>query len=102
MKLVSWTWFWYVVVGFIMGGGAVMLWSTLKNASLKLVWYEWVLMILSFIMFMFMSQTFIASFQEYEPLAAWLTVVFMGIPILIMAVVLFRLLNKRYISKKEV
>lgn len=96
MRLVSWNWFWYVLVGFIMGGGAVMIWNTLKNASLKLVWYEWILMILCFIIFMFMSQTFIASFEEYEPRAAWLTLIFMGIPIIVMAVALFRSLKKRY------
>ena len=101
MRLVNWNWFWYVLVGFIMGGGAVMIWNTLKNASLKLIWYEWILTILCFITFMFMSQTFIASFAEFEPKAAWLTLVFMGIPILVMAVVLFRSLNKRYVSNQQ-
>lgn len=101
MKLASWTWFWYVLVGFIMGGGAVLIWNTLKNVSLKLVWYEWILLVIIFITFMFMSQTFIASFIEYEPRAAWLTLVFMGIPILIMTVALFRSLNKRYVADKR-
>lgn len=100
MRLVSWTWFWYVLVGFLMGGGAVMIWNTLKNASLKLVWYEWILMILCFVTFLFMSQTFIASFYEYEPQAAWFTLIFMGIPILLMAVGIFRLLKKRYVKIK--
>lgn len=96
MRLISWIWFWYVLVGFLMGGGAVLIWQTLRKVSLKPVWYEWILIILSFITFLFMSQTFIASFQEHEPVAAWLTLVFMGIPMLIMAVVLYRSLNKRY------
>jgi uncharacterized membrane protein len=102
MQLISWIWIWYVLVGFLMGGGAVMIWHTLKKVSLKPVWYEWILLILSFITFMFMSQTFIASFQEYEPRAAWLSIVFMGLPIIIMAVVLFRSLNKRYSNNKKV
>lgn len=102
MRLVSWIWFLYIVVGFLMGGGAVIILNTLKRYALKMVWYEWILLILCFITFMFMSQTFIASFQEYEPKAAWLTVVFMGIPIVIMGVGLFRSLNKRYIKQKEV
>lgn len=102
MRLVSWIWFLYIIVGFIMGGGAVIIWNTLKNASLKLVWYEWILLILCFVTFMFLAQTFIASFQEYEPKAAWLTLVFMGIPILIMGVGLFRSLNKRHIKNKKV
>ena len=85
-----------------MGGGAVMIWNTLKKLNIKLVWYEWILLILSFVTFMFMGQTFIASFQEYEPRAAWFTLVFMGIPILIMAVILYRSVNKRFQSKKEI
>lgn len=100
MRLVSWNWFLYVLVGFIMGGGAVLIWQTLKKVSLKLVWYEWILMILSFITFMLMSQTFIASFAEYKPRAAWFTIIFMGLPIIVMAVVLFRSLKKRYTSIK--
>lgn len=98
MKLVSWFWFWYVLVGFLMGGGAVMIWNILKSINLKMVWYEWILTIVSFFTFMMMSQTFIASFQEHEPKAAWLTLVFMGIPILLMAVVLYRSINKRHLK----
>ena len=96
MRLISWIRFWYVLVGFIMAGGVVMLWQTLKSIKLKLRWYEWLLTLLCFSTFMFMSQTFIASFQEHEPQAAWLTLVFMGLPIIIMGVVLQRSLRKRY------
>ena len=38
MRLASWTWFWYVLIGFLMGGGAVYLWHFLKEKSNKLVW----------------------------------------------------------------
>lgn len=96
MRLVSWIWFWYVLVGFIMGGGTVIIWNILKNFKMKLVWYEWILMILSYALFLFMCQTFIASYQEFEPKAAWFSLIFIGIPILLMAVVMFRSINKRY------
>ena len=102
MKLISWDWINYVLVGFIMGGGAVIIWHFLKKASLKLNWYEWILVILSFITFLFMSQTFIASFKEFEPKAAWFSLIFMGVPILIMAVVVFRSLMKRYTKNQEI
>ena len=102
MKLISWIWFWYILVGFLMGGGAVLIWHYLKNISIKLKWFEWILSILAFITFMFMSQTFIASFQENEPRAAWLTLVFLGIPILLMGVIIYRSINKRLVKNKEV
>ena len=41
MRYISWTWFLYVVIGFLLGGGAVYLWSYLKEKAVKLVWYEW-------------------------------------------------------------
>lgn len=96
MRIISWIWFWYILVGFIMGGRSSDAMATLKSIKLKLLWFEWLLTILCFIVFMFMSQTFIASFQEFEPQAAWLTLVFMGLPIIVMGVVLYRSLNKRY------
>lgn len=95
MHLISWTWFWYVVIGFIMGGGAVYIWHTLSINNLKLLWFEWIMLILSFILFMFMGQTFIASFQEYEARAAWFTLIFLGIPILLLGVAMYRSINKR-------
>jgi len=101
MRIISWSWFLYVLVGILMGGGAVMIWHVLKNASLKLLWYEWILLILSFIAFLFMSQTFIASFYEHEPRAAWLTLIFMGIPIQVMGVLVLRSILTRYKKNKE-
>lgn len=95
MRYVSWTWFLYVLIGFLLGGGAVYLWSYLKERSVKLVWYEWVLLILSNLAFVLLGQTFIASFQEGEPQAAWLSVVFLGVPIIIMLVGAFRSLKPR-------
>ena len=95
MRLISWTWFLYVLMGFLMGGGTFYLWYVLKERAIKLVWYEWVLTILAFVLFLFMGQTFIASFVEGESQAAWITLVFMGLPIIIMAVVAVRSIQTR-------
>ena len=95
MRLVSWTWFWYVFLGFILGGGCVYLWTVLKEKTVKLVWYEWVLSVLSLLIVIFMSQTIIASFEEGEPQAAWLSLVFMGIPMIISAVLTARSVKSR-------
>jgi len=98
MRLVSWTWFWYVLIGFLLGGGAVYLWSYLKDKAEKLVWYEWVLFILVGLTFVMLGQTFIASFEEGETQAAWMSVLLLGVPIIIMMVVSMRSLLSR-ISK---
>lgn len=95
MRYISWTWFWYVVIGFLLGGGAVYLWIYLRDKAIKLVWFEWVLFILAGLIFVFLGQTFIGSLEEGEPQAAWLSVVFMGVPIIIMMVGAFRSLRTR-------
>jgi hypothetical protein len=80
MRLASWEWFWYVVIGFLMG--------KLNAMDIKLLWYEWILCTLFMFIFMFMGQTFIASFKEFAPRAAWMTLVFMGVPTILIGAVL--------------
>lgn len=98
MRLASWNWIWYVLVGFLMGGGTVYLWHIIKERSIKLVWYELVMIILVFSIFLFMGQTFIASFGEGEPRAAWLTLLFMGTPMLIIGAAAARSIRSRIAS----
>lgn len=98
MRIVSWNWFWYVLLGFILGGGAQYLYSVLKEKGVKLAWYELTLTVFSFCTFLFLGQTFISSFNEGEPRAAWLTIVFLGLPIVMMAVVVNRSIRARMLS----
>lgn len=95
MSYISWTWIWYVLIGFVVGGASVFLWNFLKEKAITLKWYEWILFILSGLLFIFLGQTFIGSFGEGEAQAAWLSVVFFGIPIIIMMVGAYRSLNQR-------
>lgn len=95
MRTIDWTWFWYVLVGVLVGGGAVYLWFALKEKVVKPVWYEWLMMGLGFVIFIFMSQTFIASFGEGESRAAWMSLLFMGIPVILLAVGAFRSIQSR-------
>lgn len=98
MRLISWNWFWYVLVGFFLGGGAVYLGVFLKEKIIKLKWYEWILVVLGFVLFVFMTQTFIASLGEGETQAAWLSLLFLGLPIVLIAVGVFRLVQLRLLK----
>ena len=88
MRIASWEWFWYVVIGFLMGSGLVYFVTELNAMDIKLLWYEWILVALFMSIFMFMGQTFIASFKEFAPRAAWMTLVFMGVPNILIGAVL--------------
>ncbi len=95
MRVISWVWFLYVVTGFVMAGGLsfVMYWA--KEKGLKISMPEWAGIVTVELMFMFMIQTFIGSIQEYAIQAAWLTIVFMGIPLAMVAVATLRSMQKR-------
>lgn len=95
MRYISWIWFLYVILGFVLGGGSVYLLLQLKAKEIQLVWYEWLLGVLSLITVILLGQTFIASFQEGEPQAAWLSLAFMGIPTIIMVVAAARSIKTR-------
>ena len=88
MRLASWEWFWYVVIGFLMGSGLVYILTKLNAMDVTLFWYEWILGILFMSIFIFMGQTFIASFKEFAPRAAWMALVFMGVPNILIGAVL--------------
>lgn len=92
---VSWQWFWYVVVGFIMGGTAVYLWYFAKEKAITFKWYEWVLIALAYILFLFGAQTFIGSLGEGETRAAWMAVIFLGVPMIIIGVITYRSVHSR-------
>lgn len=45
-----------------------------------------------------MGQTFVASFEEFEPRAAWMTLAFVGIPEILIGAVLVRSVLSRFIG----
>ncbi len=95
MRLVSWIWFWYVVTGFAMGVSLMCLMQWAKSKAISFKAYEWAGIILNQLIFMFLAQTFIASYQEMVPRAAWLSVVFLGLPMVIIGVLTMRSVKKR-------
>jgi uncharacterized membrane protein len=92
---VSWNWFWYVLVGILLGGGGVFLGFILKDKKIRFKWYEWILVVLGFLLFLFLGQTFIGSFNEGENRAAWMSLLFIGLPIVLIGVGTFRLVQSR-------
>ena len=77
-------WFFY---GLLVGAGAMRLLIWVKDGIIVIPWYGWAIGIITFLLASLTLQTFFASFQEREPRAAWMSLFFMGVPTLILAVV---------------
>ena len=78
---------WWFLYGLIVGGGAmrVLIWDL--EGHVEITWVAWLIAILTLLLATFTIQTFVGSFQEREPRAAWMSLLFMGIPTLILAAI---------------
>ena len=77
-------WFFY---GLFVGAGVMRLLIWDLEGRTEITWIAWLLGILTILLATFTIQTFIASFQEREPRAAWMSLLLMGVPTLIMAAI---------------
>ena len=78
--------FWFIY-GLFVGAGVMRLLIWDLEGPKEITWIAWLLGILTILLATFTIQTFIASFQEREPRAAWMSLLFMGVPTLIMAAI---------------
>lgn len=77
-------WFFY---GLFVGGGAMRLLTWDLEGRVVIPWYAWLIGILAFLLATLTLQTFFASFQEREPKAAWMSLLVLGVPTLILAAI---------------
>ena len=78
---------WWFLYGLIVGGGAmrVLIWDL--EGHMEITWVAWLIAILTLLLATFTIQTFVGSFKEREPRAAWMSLLFMGVPTLILAAI---------------
>lgn len=76
---------WWFLYGLIVGAGVMRLVVWVQNANIAVGWYVWLLGALALLLGTLSVQHFLASHQELEPKAAWLGILVMGVPALILA-----------------
>ncbi|MBA7584802.1 hypothetical protein ES708_26764 [subsurface metagenome] len=74
----------WLIIGLIVGVGLTFLAMQLKNKGISLTWYEWLIGIAGLGLLLYTIQNFAGSFAEFEPTAAWLLVLVLGIPAIIL------------------
>lgn len=70
----------WVILGVIFSIGAVKLFSWAGDKGYKIKWYEVLLMVLGAVAIIFAIEAFIGNLREFEPTAANMSLVFMGLP----------------------
>jgi len=89
----------WLITGLIVGGGlAVLFWFLNKN-NLSLKWYEWLIGAIGILLLMLTIQNFVGSFAEWEYRAAWIFLLVVGLPALILLALAGILAFRRLTSK---
>ena len=77
----------WFIWGLIVGGGTMRLLICDFEGRMEITWVAWLIGIFTLILASLTIQTFIASFREREPKAAWMSLLFLGGPTLILAII---------------
>jgi uncharacterized membrane protein HdeD (DUF308 family) len=91
---------WWFLFGLLLGAGILALAFWLHARKVRTTWYEWIMGIISLILIVLLVQHFVGSIAEEETRAAWMAVLFLGIPALVLGVLAVRLPYQRQIRNR--
>lgn len=90
----------WFLFGVVLGAGILGLLQWKSASKIRMTWYEWIMGIASLILILLLIQNFVGSVAEEEPRAAWMGVLFLGIPAVILGVLAVRLPLQRQLRSK--
>jgi hypothetical protein len=76
---------WWFLYGLVTGAGGMRLIMWVIQENVTVGWYVWLIAALALLLGTLTGQHFFASYKEMEPKAAWMGVLVMGVPTLILA-----------------
>jgi hypothetical protein len=76
--------FFWLIAGFLLGAGALYLY---KHPTVKLAWFDWVLLAIAVIFFSLAIINYTGSLEELEPRAANILLAAFGLPGLILTAI---------------
>lgn len=90
-----WYWLGWFLFGIGVGVAGTVAFNQIKAKGVLLRWYEWLIAAIGVFLLGFTFQNFFGSFLEREPRAAWLSLLFIGFPVIVLGVVFWRSISSR-------
>ena len=78
---------WWLIAGLIIGAAVLWLVSWLRGRNTQLPWYVWVIGGIGIVLLLLSLQSYFATIAEWEPLAANLSLLVLGLPAIILLAV---------------
>jgi len=76
---------WWFISGLIVGAGIMRLVAWVQSTGFGIGWYAWLILGLMVILGTLTVQHFFAAYKRQETRAAWMGVLIMGVPAVILA-----------------
>jgi hypothetical protein len=85
----------WFLIGLILGALLLGLATWMRRKNISLTWYEWLIGIVGLVLLVFTIQNFVGSIAELESSAAWMFLLVVGLPALILLAVAWQLAARR-------
>jgi hypothetical protein len=85
----------WLIIGLVLGALLLGLVSWMRGKNVSLTWYEWLIGIVGLLLLLFTIQNFFGSFLELESTAAWMFLLIVGLPGVILLTVAWQLAARR-------
>lgn len=86
----------WFVIALVVGVALAVLVAWLRNRSIEVKWYEWLIVAVSLGMLVFGVQVFLTSAGELETKAGWMHILIFGAPGLVLLAVVGFLAQRRH------
>lgn len=85
----------WLVIGLVLGAAILALVLWIRNNKVAVRWYEWLIAVIGLGLLLFSIPNFTSSFAEREPTAAWMFLLVLILPAVILMAIAFRLIWHR-------
>jgi hypothetical protein len=89
------------ILEILLGAGILALVLWIRGRGIKVTWYEWLMGAFALVLILLIIQNFVGSWAEAEVTAAWMGLLFLGVPAVILGVLAIRLPWQRHARQKS-
>ena len=85
----------WFIIAFVVGIALTALVLWLRGRDIKVTWYEWLIGLVGLALLLYTVQNFVTAFAELESQAAWMFLLVLGLPAVILLAVAWQLVWRR-------
>ena len=85
----------WFIIAFVVGIALTALVLWLRGRDIKVTWYEWLIGLVGLALLLYTVQNFATAFAELESQAAWMFLLVLGLPAVILMAIAGSLIRRR-------